>query len=245
MTFVQTLPAPEIEITEPAKTILLCSGERTGSHLLARHMATTGVLGRPYEYFNTNGMRFHFPEYPENIPNQFRCAKHLSTTSNRVFALKMDWWSMQCIVPHLRLFDSEELYFVYLSRDDLLGQAISLAKARQTNFWASSRHALALPVAPRYDGDQLVRLLQELVEFRNRWEIYFAKNGIFPLRLTYEAVVEDAQRAVGQIATFVGVPEPAILDSEEFYVFSRQSDSVNIEWRTKFLSQFGNLYDLG
>jgi LPS sulfotransferase NodH len=230
------------------KFILLCTEERTGSQLLCQHMATTGVLGRPYEYFHTDGMRSLYKFYPRDIPGQYRAARHLSTTDNGVFALKMHGETLERVAPHVRLFEVPEVYFVYLTRNDVLGQAISLVRARQTNVWHKRageklQSWLHLPKADKYDGELILSVLKDMCFRRVRWETYFARNGIDPLRVSYEAVASTPQRVIDEIATFAGISEEALVDKHEFFErYTRVADNVNSAWRERFVSDYSNLY---
>ncbi|MHA6685132.1 Stf0 family sulfotransferase [Mesorhizobium sp. A556] len=226
----------------PEKTILLCTDERTGSHLLSQHMATTGILGRPYEYFNTHWMRSHHEGYPEDVPDQFSEAVARGMTSNGVLALKMHPWAMDRVLPHVDLArDLGQVFFVLLTREDILGQAISLLKAKQTDVWVAGLPPITPGGVAQYDGRGLQDIVRDLLGRRARWELYFARNGVVPLRTTYEEVTADPQRVVHRIATHAMVEGNCELGREDWYKFDRQADGINEEWRRRFTAEFSDL----
>jgi len=221
----------------PKKTVVLCTDERTGSHLLAQILASTGVLGRAYEYFNTSWMKEHHADYPESVAEQMLWAKRLGTTANGVFSLKLHPWAVDRISEEYDIgCDLPDPYFVLLHRNDLLGQAISVCKAYQTNAFTSWSEPKGEPV---YDGCRIAQTLHDLALRRERWELFFARNGITPLRLEYADLVRKPQQIALDVARFAGVREFPILNRFEWHRFERQADHINDEWRHRFISEFG------
>jgi LPS sulfotransferase NodH len=217
------------------KTLFLCTDERTGSHLLASLLASTGALGRAYEYLNTEWMKRHYAEYPDLVPEQLAWAKRLGTTANGVFSIKLHPWAADDISPHFDLVqDFPDPRFVLLRRVDLLGQAISMHKAQSSNSFTSWSPVQA---EPQYDGDRILSLVRELAMRRERWEVYFARNGITPFRLDYEELIRNPRRIVREIAAFAGVKRPGRIGRYSWYSFERQADSTNAAWRARFLAE--------
>src|SRR5437879_13386260 len=93
------------------------------------------------------------------------------------------------------------LHFVYLSRDDLLGQAISWTRALQIEQYRSTQRATGDAI---YDGDLLRSRLVAIVRERSQWDAFFARTGTQPLRITDERFLEDGEGHVGRIRDTVG-----------------------------------------
>ena len=221
---------------KPRRSLILCTDERTGSHFLAELLAATGRLGRAYEYFNTEWMQTHYADYPVERLGQLDWAMRLGTTANGVFSVKLHPWTMDVLAG---VIDITRVWpmpcFVHLTRTDLLGQAISLHKAEQTRAYTSWSEPQAQPT---YDGNRLRRLVHELALRRERWEMYFARNGITPLRLTYEDIVTEPKATVRAVARHVGVGLAARRTRVPWFRFDRHADTVNTEWRQKFISEY-------
>jgi LPS sulfotransferase NodH len=68
----------------------ICTTPRTGSNFLCELLSSTGVLGRPREYFNGAGRRLHDdPTYPDDPAGQFRRILTMGATPNGVYGLKV------------------------------------------------------------------------------------------------------------------------------------------------------------
>jgi LPS sulfotransferase NodH len=226
-----------LEPPRPQKTIVLCTDERTGSHLLAQLLASTGVLGRAYEYFNTQWMKRHYPDYPEAVPDQLVWAKKLGTTPNGIFSLKLHVWTLDRVAGAINIRrDIPNPVFVLLRREDLLGQAISLVKAHYTLAFTSWSEVKGKPV---YDAERLRATVQGLAVRRERWEIFFARTGIIPYRVDYSRLVERPYDVVFDIRKHAGIKERAIVNRHSWYHFEKQADSTNEEWRDRFINDFG------
>ena len=126
--------------------------------------------------------------------------------------------------------------YVYLTRRDVLGQAISLSVARQTNSYGDW---MPKDREPAYDAGHIRRCLANIIEGEARWRLFFALNGIMPLEMIYEDLVEEPQREIDRIAHFVGV-ENAIIDWSAFHP-NVQRNAVNEELRRRFIADSADL----
>ena len=81
--------------------------------------------------------------------------------------------------------------------------------------------------------------MKAIVRERARWETYFARTGISPLRTTYEDVVADPQWEVGRVADYLGVQELVTIDPARIDL-SVQSDALSQQWRHRFHQGFGD-----
>lgn len=214
---------------------VICATPRSGSNYLLSLLASTGVLGRPLEWFNPDVVRkTGFADWragPAAMVARFLA--HGATPSG-VYGLKVFPWQFdRMAAAGVRWAENlAGVSFVHLTRHDLLGQAISYARATQTEAWTSADRAGR---APEYDGVAIAALMQEIAEGDARWRAWFARNGLEPLRLTYEAVAAAPRLAVERIAASVGVTrfelDPAAVD------VAIQRDPLTAEWRTRFLSE--------
>ncbi len=125
------------------------------------------------------------------------------------------------------------LYWVYLHRADLLGQAISLVIAKQTGQWRSNARSHE---TPHYDARAIAAELAALARDGARWRTYFAQRGLQPLELTYEALSADPQAAAESVAALMSLGVPVTIDPARVDV-AVQRDGVSREWRARFLAQ--------
>lgn len=222
----------------PARSIVLATDERTGSEWLCQLLGATGRLGRPSEYLNTLWMRRFIPDYPDDVPAQLSIAHHVGTTANGCFAMKLHPWHVDRLLAGATCATTFPApVFVRLLRHDLLGQAISLYRARATaryHFHYTEKRTVA------FDGDAIEAVLRELAANRTRWDAYFARNAITPLVVSYEALRAHPLEMVRRVAALVGetVRRRDIVCPSPMCV---QADAQNEEWRERFVRERSDL----
>lgn len=217
----------------------ICTSPRSGSNLLCDLLTGSGVLGRPQEYLNGPAMRrFEDPAYPRDPREKVRRVLISGTTPNGVYGVKLFPFHHDTIAQHVS-WTSElpNLSLVYLERRDLLGQAISLARALQTRSWKSSDLAAG---QPDYSSAGILRCLSLLVTTNSRWVMYFARNGVNPVHLVYEDLVDAPQAAVDQVASLMNLLEPALIRPDKISP-KMQRDELTEEWRARFLAEHRRL----
>ncbi len=217
---------------------MLASEERSGSEWLCQLMGVTDRLGRPMEYLNPHwNMRF-IPDYPHDVAGEMRAAHRAGVTPNGVFSLKLHAQHFDKLQGEARLSEvCPHAAFVWLTREDRLGQAISRVRAQQSGRYHEHWHR-DRPEA--YDAQDIDRTLTEVITLSSRWERFFARNGVTPMKLSYERLQSDPVGAVQAIAALVGERiAPADLRVER--ELKVQRDAVSEEWRSRFLADVRDL----
>jgi LPS sulfotransferase NodH len=208
---------------------IICATPRSGSYFLCDLLRSTGVLGRPHEYFEPAAMRRHgAPDYPDDLARQIAMARTFGCTANGVFGTKLfpsqiDARALQTIMAG---FGNPVL--IFLEREDLLGQAISQTRAAQAHWFTASP-------APRFDAALIRDHLELLVRWNAEWRLCFTRRGIVPLRVSYEQVMADPDDAVAQIARALGLEPPPPIDPARLSM-KVQRDALSAEWRERFLA---------
>lgn len=201
------------------RRLLIASTPRTGSTLLARMLWATGRAAAPKEYLNPTALRDWAwrragpveRRLLELIPRdgvavwaaaRVRSAgfrrDHLRqvlahrTDAKGLFALKLhahharSWWADHPFADGV---------VVRLVREDVVGQAISWARARATNRWAA--HQPDRPFRDRPDASAVDRRLEAIEADTRWWDDTLA--GHIVLRLSCEALVADPEGTVRQV----------------------------------------------
>ena len=216
----------------------VCSVARSGSSWFCKALASTGRLGRPEDAFTTPYQRrLHGPDYPAGRAAQLRRVLTHGATPNGIYGVKV--FPAQLARVGLEVSwtrNLPELRFIHWRRRDLLGQALSLYRASQTLQWRSTLETLG---EVDYDGAAILETLKLVALQDARWEVFFARNGIAPLRLVYEDAMEDLQGAVDAVAALVGLDGPAPIDPE-LIELGIQRDDTTSAWRARFLREFGD-----
>jgi trehalose 2-sulfotransferase len=214
---------------------VICGMPRSGSTYLCQLLGSTGVLGRPIEFFNTEARkRTHGAAYPADPRAQLFVIRSLGATDNGTYGVKLLHSHLRFFPPGFDPFDGlPHLHVVRLSRRDILGQAISLARAEQTGQWGilKSQRGTA-----SYQPDHIRKCLSALAEQREYWDRTVERLGRDPVSLDYETVVQNPQRAVDCVAALMGVPGPTPIDISRISA-GIQRDELNEEWRARFLAE--------
>lgn len=224
---------------------LLCGTPRTGSTLLCGLLASTGVAGRPESYFREpderdRARRLGVPVAGDGSVDArrfARAARVAGSTPNGVFAARVMWGTVSRLVdgldpaPRTRgdlevLVDAfGPLRVVHLRRDDVVGQAVSWARAEQTGFWQDGDRPAA---EPRFDPGLIEDLVRTIGEHDAAWRAWFTRQGVEPHPVRYEDVVADPRRAVEGILGHLGVALPTTWRPVPRQ--RRQADAVNADW---------------
>ncbi len=222
----------------PQKGYAICTAPRSGSNYLCQLLTSTGKLGAPLEYFNGSSRRvLDDPTYPDAPRKQIAKIKTTGSSPNGIYGVKLFTYQHEQISANITWTDNlPDLHFISLIRHDLIGQAISWSRAKQTGQYRASQ-----PVnrVPQYDADHILAQLDEIRHEYAAWETYFEKNSIRPLRLVYEQVQASPQSAVDSIAEYLRVDGPCRIELSRVTV-ERQSDSISAAWRTQFETDMAN-----
>lgn len=230
----QPFNVPSVDPLADWKTLrgyALCGEPRCGSTYLARLCASTGVLGGPKEYFAGLDRMRSANSDPEG---HLRSWVERTSTPNGVYGLKVFADQFHLVRRSRWATRLPNLHFVHIERQDVLGQAISLVRARQTQVFESNHQPRRQPA---YSRRSIAAMLQTIALNQARWSCWFARNGIVPLRLTYEGIVSDPGGAVASIADCVRVSTPAPVSPD----MGIQRDALSEEWRERFLAESRDL----
>jgi trehalose 2-sulfotransferase len=218
----------------------ICTEPRSGSAFLARLLASTGVLGRPAEYFNTSAIRVAqgIPDYPADPEAQLAEIPRLGASANGVYGVKVFSVHFDAVRATRWTQRLPALSFIYLERLDLLGQAMSHVRAMQTQQWTS---AWAAEGVPAYDRQAINNELVRLVRAQARWRYYFARNSVRALHLVYEQVMRAPQETAEAVARLIGLAETPRVDLDQLRDHKIQRDALSDAWRARFIAESRDL----
>ena len=225
------LPAPA------ERGYMICATARSGSNYLCQLLASTQVLGRPLEYFNTVGRRRQTdPNYPADRRAQIDIVRSLGATPNGIYAVKILPPQLRSVENRIDLFRHlPNLMLFRLGRRDLLGQAISLARARQTGQYIASHPRTG---APAYSRKQIRACITELSEQESMLDDRIGRLGLTPSSFQYEDILREPQEVVDRIASLMGIALPVAID-QALVTHTVQRDDSTIVWRERFLAETG------
>ena len=224
--------------TQRPQIYVIASQPRCGSHYLAQLLRSTDQAGVPLEYFHTKHWKRWVKRCGQSNPlSAFRILCQLRTTPNGVFGVKAHWRQFQ-MACRLRLEDEfSGARFIQITRQDLLGQAISLVIASQTGSWIHDRKP---DRAPDFSFTAIQAAIGQLLAERSGWDRFFATTGIEPLRISYEDLVADVDSTMERVAAHIGIDWAPVGGEVEVRV---QRTELSDQWRERFLTTLPQLHD--
>lgn len=229
---------------------IICASPRCGSTLLCEALTNTGIAGIPEEYFGWRDepiwqQRWGTTTYAEYIAGAIK----QGTTPNGVFGTKIMWYQINEFtrkaqqIPGYKILTTHQimqtvfpnLQYIWVWRRDKVRQAISHAKARQTNIWkVTTDSPVPQPIAKAtFSFEQIDYMMHEMKIHDAQWKKYFLKNGISPMEVVYEDLIHTYQETALQALHYLGisVPEQLELAAQKL---KRQSDDETEQWVQRY-----------
>ncbi len=217
------------------KFCIACSA-RSGSSYLT--VALERYSLNVQEYFNTHGFVKQLHEnHGVNTTNQF--ASYLVThhSPNQVFGVKAPYEAVAvyAFLGELSTF-SKEWKVVFLTRNNILRQAISALIASLTNQWTHVMPSRYEVTEKDYDFKKILELIDSFTLQNKKWERFFSLLKVTPYRISYERLTEQPAHELENIAKFVGVDTEKFPESHIHKPWIQsQSTAINSLWEERFL----------
>jgi len=198
-------------------------------------MTDTQLAGFPQEHFNPWFMGDAINEFPDQLIYEKSHITNLIekyTSPNGVFGTKAQFDQIADFVGLSRLenFFPTSLKYIFIQRGDKIGQAVSLARAEQTDQWMSGQ---AIQREPQYNYFQIRSCLREIKLQEKGWEIYFMERGIKPYRVNYEELAANPQPVILGALDYLGIKRPAGFQVPTPRI-QKQGDSISEEWIARY-----------
>jgi LPS sulfotransferase NodH len=235
-----TVPA---QPTPCESSYFVCGTPRCGTWLLCGLLTSTGVAGRPHEWFwrdteDANRRAWGVSDFPEYLAR----VREAGTTPNGVFGSKLMWRQVEELLPRLNRADHSTSHaaliaqhfpsphFIWVQREDIAAQAVSWAKAIQTGHWHhwDTASQLATPV---YSPDEIDALAAEVAASNAAWRAWFATNDIDPLAVRFEQMIADPAAVTRGVLEFLGIETNSVSITE---LTVSTSDRVNEKWLARY-----------
>lgn len=224
----------EVERAPARRGYAVMTYARTGGTWFAQLLGSTGVLGRPEDWYNGTGYRDRgVTDYPLDRVGQRAMMLSRGMSANGVFGVKLSPQRLDELAGSRWAEDFADRRFIHLVRRDRLARALSDVKAQQTRQFRASSTAQG---ESRYDARMIRDALAAQALAEARVQQYFALNGITPLEIAYEDLLADAPAALARIAAFLSVSGPIRAETEQVDL-TVQRDSTNADWRARFLAE--------
>jgi len=245
----------------PKRTLIVASTPRCGSTMFCRTLWETGRVGAPKEYFNPTqlrdwGVRFsrplpiraayaslrgpatgvlgRLPWSDRGLRTYIRTLQTHRTGSDGWFSTKLHWHHFQRVFVRSGREPSTffgPIAWVYMAREDRVAQAVSWARALQTERWAARQVEKR---TPRYSRPLIDRTLRWIEQGEAGWEAWFQQRVVTPIRVTYEGYASahgpETCRVLKELGIEMelgGIPTPPT---------RVQRDEINARWCARYRS---------
>jgi LPS sulfotransferase NodH len=231
---------------ENGTNYMICYVQRSGSTHLTSFLQNTGLAGKPADFLNAAyvGLPLENRQVAErtgavtivdavreygvqNISEYLQKLARLTRTPNGVFGFKIDLAHASSLLRSGLFSDREWNWkYIFVTRRDLLKQAISYYRAIETGLW-SSLSGSDRPLI--FDQQAITKYILILSDFMHRWECIFHLFNIEPLRIHYEDIEADPRSTVQRCLQALGIssdstPTPIIS------AYSKQRSAEADEW---------------
>lgn len=249
----------------PFQSYVICTSPRSGSTLLCRLLAATGVAGRPASLFHEPSLddwreRFGLASDAERDERQalaqiFASALERGRGGTGIFGLRLQRHSFGFFREKLAILHPDRhgdlarleaafgsTLFIHLTRLDKAAQAVSYVKAQQSGLWhrasdGTELERLSPPREPVYDAALLRSTHDTMTTADREWEAWFAEQGIAPMHLTYETLSADPSAALRRVLEALGLdPAPAANAVPDV---ARLADATSRDWTERLRSELG------
>ncbi len=217
---------------------------RSGSNMLCDLLSSSRVMGNPSEFLNPKGSLIPLVKKYNLFDSQGRVSlsSYLSymieqrSTENNCFGLKLLFDQLDIFIEYdtVKQF-LKQCNFIWLVRQDVIAQAVSLYIATETDSWKSFEQEKKSRDQVEYNEEQISYFLDLIIHQNAKWEEFFLTNQIDYLKVTYEELLQKPRQICIKICQFCGVET-----EHKFLIktvkFKKQGDSLN----EKFAENFRN-----
>ncbi len=244
---------------KPDLCYLICTTQRSGTHLLNEALRNTGLAGTPGEWFEWDNETERNPimDLGQSHPDEFlQYLYEKGTGPNGVFGCNIMWSGRNhnLLTKYINILEGfpvcenrkgiealrkifPNLHFIYLIRKNKLQQAVSHSKVLQTKVFHQWKGKKADNFKePKYDYYSIRTMLEHAINGDKSWAKFFNENEIKPFRIVYEDLAESFEETALGVLDFLGIDYPADLSFAQ-RILIKQANHINDEWVQRFLAQ--------
>jgi LPS sulfotransferase NodH len=228
-------PSDGLIINKDIRYIFVCFTNRCGSNFFCDALASGQSFNLAGEFFNGDTMRE--VSAAEGLTNISDYLKFLTVQEavNNVLVSKITLMHLMVLYEFNMLpYFVQNASFVFIQRQDLLAQAISMQIAEQTKAWTSQQNAVISDEQLHMSLPDIAMTLDDFAFQNYLWSKFFAHNNLKWSPVTYEALVQAPVSVLSGVSNLLEMP---IKFDEQKLVLKSQSRAVNERWRAEYLAR--------
>tara|TARA_B110000037_G_scaffold184992_2_gene214184 strand:+ start:2976 stop:4409 length:1434 start_codon:yes stop_codon:yes gene_type:complete len=136
-------------------------------------------------------------------------------------------------------------YFIRIHRRNRLQQAVSFAKALQSNKWSNTQKNRRLDADTLFFSySSIFKYLQTIEAEEAAWAAFFEENKIPSFEVCYEEFISDYVGTVEKVLDHCGIELDGEVDPSK-NIHTKMADSINASWSSQFETLQNGLKDGG
>ncbi|MFF2089317.1 Stf0 family sulfotransferase [Paenibacillus sp. NPDC058174] len=228
---------------KPELSYTIWFSQRTGSTLLNKALASTGVAGDPCEW-----LHFQHRDSATLKREDLELIWQQGTTPNGVFGIKINY-EQRWVDAFRTMFElpaethNAEVWstafpnctkHIYMTRRNKVRMAVSWWRAIVSGEWhrGFGEKPMEYNFDDEYNFDAINHLLVDGSMCEAAIEDFFSESGIVPLTIVYEDFILDYEGTVLRVLEYLGLPTEGVkVDPPSF---DRLADEVSEQWVQRF-----------
>jgi LPS sulfotransferase NodH len=213
------------ESCKDIKVFFLCFTNRCGSNFVAQAIASDGSISQAGENLNfdtviNNCSKRHITKFVDYL---IWLIRH-QTSSSGVCGIKCSAGQLIELI-NFRIIDQFiSSSFIFVKRNDVVKQAISLLIASQTRHWTSTQSSDS-NIVLTLNSDQLFLLMSSISNQNACFEAIFSLASVNVKRIVYEEFVKDPAEHISSIGNHLSIANLQYISSQISY--RKQSSQIN------------------
>jgi LPS sulfotransferase NodH len=185
------------------KYVIACTS-RTGSTLLASELGIYGVFAD--EHLNAGHVLAAKERGVATLADYVRETIAAGADPTQ-WAVKGAFGAMEQLASLGELAHLREWKFIYLTRENLVQQAISLLIAQKSGRWSCWSRGGRFVVETEYDYAGIAAAVDMIVTANAQWECFFDAFAMKPLCVSYESLTGDLEGTLSRARKYLGLPD--------------------------------------
>lgn len=184
--------------------------------------------------------------------DSYLAGMHKATASgNDVLGIRIMWESLDELIEALSQLYSDltndplaliqkafgSLKFIYLYREDVISQAISLYRAEQTGYWHTVEGSEP-EQDPSFNFEAIKKHIEHIDYANQTWKDWFQTIKIQPLTIEYETFSKNSEAMTVEVLQFLEIDLPP--DTKLQAANQRLADRLSIDWKQRYLKLINN-----
>ncbi len=202
------------------KLLIIAFTPRSGSTYLSSVLEQNGVAQTDEHFRHVRGFFENDLKASgaRTYEDYFRYKIDLHTSDEGTFCTKCDFPQFMPLLAY-GAYDHylRNAKWVYLTRNDVLGQAISRYIATESGYFhtsESSQEDREKIFEVRYDFEKINKHLDRILEIENDWKKFFMLSRISPYKLSYEELKKNPKDSITRLFEYFGVNNKGQIETE-------------------------------